>query len=440
MNTNKSYVLRITAFVTGAFVLSHLLFLLFPHLFEIWDLQTNDYLFRLRYQVYKENPEYWKKNISPYIVHVDVNDSSFQKLKIIDCTTDAKVIDILTEAYTAAIAYDIIFLSTANNPKDDEALINATIRSGHIYYPIILRLKEFNVVYAQESITPDEALLLKKNLWYPRITRRDKEITAVSAIPTFVELGRNARGIGHINVYPDRDGVYRRIPLLIRFLDGYIPSLTFRLVCDYLHVPSQDIEVSFGEHIILHKAELPYGIKKDIVIPIDERGNVIINFQGPWGKSFPHYSIQELIEKWENEKLRNKIEGALEDSLVIVSDVSTSGRDIGPVPIDKIYPLSGIHANLINSILTENFLRDFSMWEMILVDFFLIAFLCLFAVKLRSVGFWLSCILIFLIFLTFVGWLFFYHNTLTNIIRPILGFVFSLFSCGCECLQLYCCR
>lgn len=62
---------------------------------------------------------------------------------------------------------------------------------------------------------------------------------------------------------------------------------------------------------------------------------------------------------------------------------------------------------------------------MILVDIILIIVLCVIAVTLRSVGFWLSCIVIFLIFLSSVGYLFIFQNILTNIIRQSLGFAFS---------------
>ena len=42
---------------------------------------------------------------------------------------------------------------------------------------------------------------------------------------------------------------------------------------------------------------------------------------------------------------------------MLVSNV-ISGHDIKSTPLEKDYPGAGIHANIINTILTRNFLRE----------------------------------------------------------------------------------
>ena len=44
--------------------------------------------------------------------------------------------------------------------------------------------------------------------------------------------------------------------------------------------------------------------------------------------------------------------------MVLLSDVSTGSADMGQVPIDEIYPLSGVHANAVNTVLTGSFIRE----------------------------------------------------------------------------------
>jgi hypothetical protein len=42
---------------------------------------------------------------------------------------------------------------------------------------------------------------------------------------------------------------------------------------------------------MLKAAEFPAGLKKDIVIPIDEAGRMMINFAGPWNDSYGEFFI-----------------------------------------------------------------------------------------------------------------------------------------------------
>ena len=100
----------------------------------------------------------------------------------------------------------------------------------------------------------------------------------------------------------------------------------------------------------------------DIYIPIDNNGNMIVNYIGPWER-MDHYNFSGILFASNHmEELRiwgNELKG----KIVVISDVSTGSTDIGPVPTDSHFPLSGVHANVIHSILTESFLREFSLKE-----------------------------------------------------------------------------
>src|SRR5205085_6185595 len=92
---------------------------------------------------------------------------------------------------------------------------------------------------------------------------------------TFPSLASTARGLGYLNLKPDRDGVFRRLPLLVRFGDAFYPSFALRGICDYLHVPPDQIVVHPGAHIMLRDAHRPGApMPRDIIIPIDRHGNM----------------------------------------------------------------------------------------------------------------------------------------------------------------------
>lgn len=421
MSINKKQPSHIIAFAAGSFLTAWLLFRMFPGVLEVWSLRANDALFRLRYEMRGKIP------VNPSIVHVDLDNASFQRLKgaAWKRTLYARLIRLLSDAHVSAIAYDIVFTRPAD-PEDERALVEATRHSGRVYYPVILPLRRYTQTQNLSPNASDENEFLMDNLWRPLVRGEKKALEGVGALTAFRELVQSSRGIGHITVYPDRDGIFRRFPLLVRYGDGYFPSLIFRLVCDYLHVAPKDIEVSFGDHIVLRGAELPEGRKQDITIPIDDQGRIIINFAGPWADSFPHYSFMKIIDAEGDKDLLDFLRDEMEGDLVVVSDVSTGSRDIGAVPMESIYPLSGLHTNIANAILTRNFIDELSGPTQALLNLFVVIVLCFFAYRFRALGFSLFTVLFFAAFLIACAWLFFYRNTMMDLVRPTLGFLFCL--------------
>jgi CHASE2 domain-containing sensor protein len=189
----------------------------------------------------------------------------------------------------------------------------------------------------------------------------------------------------------------------VRYQDGYYPLLPLRVTCDFLGVPPQKVVLHPGKHIILRDAKKP-GDKNahDIVIPIDQNGNMIVNFVGPWG-SMDHYSFADIfmasddsddLEMWGEE---------LEGRILIISDVSTGSSDVGPVPTDANFPLSGTHANIIHSILSESFLRELSGWEMLMIEVVLMAAVLLLSVRFSALYFSIGTVLTAGAFILVVG-------------------------------------
>jgi len=76
----------------------------------------------------------------------------------------------------------------------------------------------------------------------------------------------------HINVLPDLDGKYRRVPLLIKYKDAFYPYLSLRLILDYLAVdPEYKIET-----------RRIFSMGPNTRIPLDEESNMIVNYAGRW--------------------------------------------------------------------------------------------------------------------------------------------------------------
>jgi len=234
--------------------------------------------------------------------------------------------------------------------------------------------------------------------------------------------------LGYLNLKFDRDGVFRRVPLLVRYEGAFYPSFAFRAVCDYLGVSPERIIVRPGKSIKLIDAKRPQEKSgHDIDIPIDHSGSMVVNFIGSWDR-MKHYNFVDVLRASNDRDELDMWREELSGKIVIVSEVSTGSSDIGPVPTDRHFPLSGVHANVIHTILTESFLKEFSKGEMVFIEI-LIAF-CILAISLRfsSVIISMSTLAVAVGYIGIASFLFFYMNTIIHIIRPLLISVFAMIS------------
>ena len=115
------------------FILSHVIVLLFPTIFEVLNSQINDLLFHLRYIVSD------KEKVSPYVIHIVFNDSSYRELELTpwDRTVYGKLIHISEQAGIRLLAYDVFFRDKSSS-ENDRLLIEATKKTNIVYYPVIL--------------------------------------------------------------------------------------------------------------------------------------------------------------------------------------------------------------------------------------------------------------------------------------------------------------
>ena len=78
-----------------------------------------------------------------------------------------------------------------------------------------------------------------------------------SPIATIPQLADQARGTAFLNLEADGDGVFRRVPLLLRYGNAYAPSMALRIACDYLDVKPQDVVLTPRRSLRLRNARYP---------------------------------------------------------------------------------------------------------------------------------------------------------------------------------------
>ena len=340
--------------VTGAFLAAVAVFGFaalrsFPALFEPLSFQTTDRLFELRSRFPSLRPK-----LDDTLVLIDVDDPSLKQIGTfyLGREEEARLVRNLGRAGVAAQAHDVIYAAPL---PGDEALIDATAGAGNVYYGMALGLSD------RDESTVAAGAILDRDRWRPRVDGAGSSLYA-SARPfvTFPALAGAARGVGFLDIRVDRDGVYRFAPLFGRVGGTLVPSLPLRVVCDYLGVTADRIDVEPGSQVTLRGARRPGAAATyDVSIPIDERGRMVVNYVGAW-EALKHYPAASIWEASDDRFAMMDLAEELQGKIALLTWITSGSGDVGPVPGDPQYPLGGIHVNVMNTILTGNFMHRLS--------------------------------------------------------------------------------
>ena len=377
------------AWVVLAFLLARLVFGVCAPLFEPWHLQATDRLFELRASRKSEEAS----PVHPAVVCVAIDQASLRSLGslYLDRRFCAQAVEALGGAGAKAQAWDVIF--GEGDGDRDAPLVNATKGAPGVFYGMLFERGAESVLEtgptlaseAPESDAPGDTSNGGIATWtQAEATAPDSLFRSDRPLATFPALAESARGLGHLNVIPDRDGVLRRVPLVIRHAGGLVPGLGLAAACEWLGVSQERVEIRPGRFIRLRDASFPGESEpRDVHIPIDRRGNALVDFILPW-EAIPTVQFAEVAE--DAYEFPEIYEDAFGGKLVIVGDVSVASQDIGAVPTDAAYPLVGMHVSVVSSILNGRFLREPSTLESILLEAAL-ALLLVAASRFRGAGF-----------------------------------------------------
>ena len=250
---------------------------------------------------------------------------------------------------------------------------------------------------------------------YPLVIYEDPEMKINPFFTAFIPEGNipkindAAPSSGYFNMFPDSDGIVRKMPLVIRCGEGLYMPLSLRCLWEFVDRPPTMVKVArYGME----------GIKfGPIFIPTDENGQILINYLGPQ-KTFPHISITDILHG-------NYPEGLFRDKIVLVGATATGIYDLRNTPLDPVFPGLEIHATIVDNILTGNLLNK-PRWTFI-YDLLAIVILGLITGLIVSKvspvkGIFFSFIL-FLIHILVARYLFVKYGLWVNMVYPLLTIV-----------------
>jgi two-component system, NtrC family, nitrogen regulation response regulator GlnG len=392
----------------------------FPAAFMELDGHAADLLHAVRYHL--QGPG----KVSPRIMHVVVTDRSRDELKLAgwDRRAFGRALEILHRLGARTIVCDVFFRD-ASFADNDALLVESARKSGNVVFPVFLVPRGPSPDAAADAVSGGDEELLERCALPARVEQEGTPPAADYLVPPFAALAEAAGTFGHINLLPDADGVSRRVPLLYRCRGVLIPSLALAASLQFLQVNPRAVQVSFGRHILLRGARFPGGPPTDITIPIDRDGSLIVDPAGPWENAGATVSMAEVLAAGSDPAARSRLRDLVEDTLLVVSDVSTMNRDHGPGIFERVYPLSGLHVSVVNSILTRRFLSRQGAPSAAVICAVLAALLCAAALRLKGLAFPAFCAALYVLWLGMSYGSFAGLGIVPGMAVPTTGFVFA---------------
>ena len=311
----------------------------------IYDLCINNRVFHDR------------ENRNPLIATIDLNDTSIKTLgdKIDTRIAFADILEVLADSNSSAVL-DFLF---THEKQNDAYFVNAVKWAGDTIIAALAVDKEMmnhpNLPYRE--LTEIERHLFSRHVWHIKVSQTGRIPQAGTFLLPLPELVEAAAAIGHINMEPDPDGIYRRAPLLYEWEGGYIPSLGLAAAVFHMGIPIETIELKAGSYLALRRSE-----KEVIRIPIDEQGRIFIPYTETWAGDVKRIPFHTVVEAKSDDNVFSAIFNGLSGRIALLAEISTSQKDYAPTPFERLYPLSGIHAEVLGGILAGLEKRAFISW------------------------------------------------------------------------------
>ena len=290
-----------------------------------------------------------KKTARPVTI-VDIDDKSLEKLgqwpwprtRIADLVTE------LTRLGAVVIAFDAVFsepdrLNPAlaadtfrNLDEETRARLRALPSNDQVFADAI---KASRVVLGESGL-PEESAPLDKTLPVTGLAMLGEEpqrfmFDFPGLLRNVPVLEHAAAGRGLFTIKPERDGIVRRVPMIMQAQGQTMPSLTFEM-----------LRVATGSGTILIKAEKA-GIKslgiKGLQIPTDHNGQLWVHYAR--NDASIYVSAINVLEK-------NVAPDMIVGKLVLIGTSAVGLHDIKTTPVSRAMPGVEIHAQVLESTLT----------------------------------------------------------------------------------------
>src|SRR3989339_1487128 len=315
------------AYLLGVFAILLVIVLNFFGVFQTLEYKSYDYRIRNR----------MANIISDKIVIAAIDENSLEHLGRWpwDRSIQARMIQKLTRAGAKTIGVDILFIEKSNE-QSDTALEEAVKESKRCVNELLFEI--------------DRGIPKKQKL-------------PISGIAKY------SIGIGFPNVFPEIDGVVRKVKPTIEYQKKLYPHVSVSIASAYMEKPIEELLNN---------------------VPLDDNGEMLINYAGGF-ETFKYISYYDILEGKINDEV-------LKDKIVLIGYAAAGLGDRHVTPVSPVMPGIETIANNVNAFINSDFISYSSGLFGFLTIIVIGGILAFFLPKLSS---WKST---FLVITVFVIW------------------------------------
>jgi len=369
-------------------------------LFRQLELSTVDMRFRLR-------P---KRSIHPQVALILIRDKTSKEYGFpLSRRFYAEVANTLLERGAKAVGFDMFFADELD--LDDQWLSGVTDNHNNIVHAM-----QLSIFKSPRGVLKDDRL--EKFALKGEIQGKEKILrTGKDRLLPYDSLLEATKFLGNVSSILESDNSVRRYPLVVEHAGSYYPAFGLLSACRALDVPLDGLKINIGESIILKSEK-----GEEVSIPIDNKGQMAINYVGGLESFKVRYQFYDLYEavRSDSEELN-----LFKDKVVIVGVYDSASTDLCPTPFARVFPGVGIHATIVSNILQKDFIKyTGTINKAVLIVIF--AFLAVVLQILLSPKPASITLALLLFFILFIAWFSFsYMGTVINVTQPFFGTVFA---------------
>ena len=276
------------------------------------------------------------------IVIVDVDERSLAAVGQWPWRRDVigRLIDRLRELGAATVALDVIFAeadrSRGSGSAPDTVLADA-LRNGDVVLGYALTF---------DGATAASSGCLQHPLGLAIVRHGDEApddpfFRATGAICSLPALTHAAGASGFLNAAPDRDGILRRVPLLMEVGGRVYPGLALAAVATATGTRDMAMHVA--------NVNTSWLMSADRSVPLDGKSNLLLRYRGG-RRTFPYVSAAAVLSGEPHPD-------SFKDKIVFVGTTALGTREVVSTPLDTLFTGVEVQATVADNLLQQDFIR-----------------------------------------------------------------------------------
>jgi len=188
----------------------------------------------------------------------------------------APIVEFCLAAGARAVVFDVLFTEPSSYGVEDDLLLAEALKKGRTFLPVFLSREERPQPTDEKPILEPFVMSM-----HNRLSQAHTPYKSV-VLPVDV-LARSAYGLGNVEIPPDADGIYRRMPLVFLYRNEWIPALGLSAF-------------AYGGEKIPATRENRLSVA-GVSIPLLSDGNFLLHYYGD-GREFPRLSAFNVIQSY----------------------------------------------------------------------------------------------------------------------------------------------